>query len=123
MLRVEAVEQQIAGRSDVNEHLAAVCSAGLPPHQRLRLRAIDQPDHAVLAHLHALGELGHRRVVTLGEPLDRQQQLVLLWYLTPCDMAEWLRAWIRMAGLLGEVRAVIFATADELYTGSVERYI
>ncbi len=78
MLHGEPLQLGFACRRQKHEHLAPIRHTLLAANQPLRLRAVNQPNHTVLAHLQALGQLGDAGVVSSGEALDREQQLMLL---------------------------------------------
>ena len=78
MLDGEPQQDFLALGGEADKHLAAVDRAGLTPDHRLGLRTIDEPHHAVLAHLEPLRQLRDCGAIASGIPLDGEQQLMLL---------------------------------------------
>src|SRR6266496_1952411 len=65
--------------SQGNQNFAAVMACAMPFHITTPGQPVYQFDHAVMANLQTLGQISNAWLCASGEPLDRQQQLVLPW--------------------------------------------
>src|SRR4051812_41280616 len=74
----QAREDAVAFRGQLDEHRAPVVRAALPPHEPALLAAVDEAHRALMLDLQPLRDGAHRRFFVLRQPLQRQQQLMLL---------------------------------------------
>jgi len=74
----EFPEQGFALRGDFDQDFPVVERVSVAAHHAERGQAVDELDHGVVLELELPGEGADRRQVVGGQPLDRQQQLVLL---------------------------------------------
>jgi hypothetical protein len=78
VLERKAAENVFASRRQTYQHAAAVNRVGRTLDETMSRHPVDQLDRAMVPNLEPLSNLADRCSVVHGEPLDRQQQLMLL---------------------------------------------
>lgn len=78
MMQRQLAQHSFAARCRVNQHLTVVVRAAASPCQASLLQPVKKLYGAVMLNLEPLGQVADRGRCSAGQPLDGQQQLVLL---------------------------------------------
>ena len=107
----EPAKDGVSTPGDLDEHTPAVTRIGFATHEPLVGKPVDETHGAVMADVQTLGQCADRRRCVWRQPLQREQQLVLL-RIEPARAGRFLTEGEKPADLVAEFgeRAIVSGT-------------
>src|SRR3954451_1058908 len=110
----EPVQDPLALRRQMHQHLAGVLRIRLPGHEPQALKPVNKTDSTLMFKEQALGQMPYRWQGTGRSPLQNQQSLVLL-RLKPCGRHHVLTEVKKPANLKPELLQLSILRVDHRY--------